>query len=806
MSAHPDDKTLRLFAVGRLTEEQGDEIEAHLADCEPCARRLDEIERKKNDPLIREMKVAGNAEPSDDFVPGSLLGGQYRLEKQLGRGGMGVAWKAWEETAQRHVVLKFISKDVLHFSEATSGVRESFHKVHVLQHSHICPLYGLLDDPKHGLYLVMKFIDGLPLDAYCRKNGPIPFDETIRILRAVADALDYAHGRKVIHRDVKPVNIMVGEADGAQLIDFGLADEIRQTLTRTEEVSISKITGTRSYMAPEQWEGRKQDARTDQYALAVTAYELLSGHVPFSGNDTEVLRKCVLTTPPAPIPDLPGHVNAALFRGLAKRREDRFESCRAFVEALAQPSGTKTEPPRLPPPLPSAKAKPTPWKWGAPAIIASILILSVFGFFLIRQPWKSDITPGAVVDVKQSIDTEAKLPVNADAFVGTDSNIESPNTKEPLFEPEKYPSNLYIERENIAKFGPLSLSWRKNGIDTPSPQSVSFIVPTRKPVGKFDVIRVTVEISKMEKNNGRVTVTRGQSTDPLNGFSGTPFKSCSFRNAELFHGQLGSGRILFIGGDTSTKSPTTRPFGWEYWQYGNTRNQWPKSVQFITSPNEERAGIRIGKKGGLPCRITFEIIEKYINDDFPNLEVMLYSDYEQDSKAAMITCWGHKDKDGRLCVWIDFSHRLAWKERIFIAEGSTIEKGGTFAKSFQLPSEIAQDIEMVKYDLWVKRSDMDSSEKQFNLALLDIVGGFKGSAGFDIEERGYMSLVRTVDPNGPAAGLEQGTAIISINGQGGTASDLRKILATLRFGDVVEVRTSNNSRENNSVTHQFCAE
>ncbi|GHT35907.1 hypothetical protein FACS189427_06350 [Planctomycetales bacterium] len=272
------------------------------------------------------------------FTAGYLLTNTFRLEKRIGKGGMGEAWKAHDEVADRDVVIKLIPKEIQHIKEAVDNVKTSFKKVHALQHQHICPVYGIFNDPVHGLYLVMKYIDGVPLDEYKKrvieKNGSFKFSEALQILWGIAQGLDYAHEKKVIHRDIKPQNIMIDKKDGVQIIDFGLAEEIRTSLVRFSEVQMD-VSGTRPYMSPEQWQGKYQDAGTDQYALAVMSYELFSGRFPFYNSDTVILRECVLHEEPDALPNIPEYVNAALLKALSKKREERFENCKAFVKAMA---------------------------------------------------------------------------------------------------------------------------------------------------------------------------------------------------------------------------------------------------------------------------------------------------------------------------------------------------------------------------------------------------------------------------------------------------------------------------------------
>jgi eukaryotic-like serine/threonine-protein kinase len=291
--------------------------------------------------------------------PGVMIG-NFELQTVLGRGGMGEVWKAWDQEGDRPVVIKLVPSELQRADEEMARVRDTFRRIHALQHQHICPLYLLSKDPRFGWYLVMKFIDGQTLSAYratyAARHGSFPVQQVVKVLRPVAEALDYAHRNKVIHRDIKPKNILVvGDAEDVQVVDFGLAAEIRTTVSRYTRVQMD-TSGTRPYMAPEQWKGQIQDAATDQYALAATAYELLAGHLPFESDDFDILRTCVLNDPPEPIEGVADTVNRALLIGLGKRRQERFASCLEFIRVI---EGAKaSQPVRKPTPEKPAAGSP----------------------------------------------------------------------------------------------------------------------------------------------------------------------------------------------------------------------------------------------------------------------------------------------------------------------------------------------------------------------------------------------------------------------------------------------------------------
>lgn len=315
----------------------------------------------EHDSVSKNESVAGSGQPDGDAA--QTLGGQltnipdyaaadkaaqlpqvgmrlgnFELQAPIGRGGMGEVWKALDTVADRLVVIKFVPPELRRFEEELDRVKTSFQQIHALQHQHICPTYLLEDSPALGMYLVMKFIDGTTLSAYRRKyvssHGAFPLSEVIRVLRPVAAALDYAHSKRIVHRDIKPQNIMVShDGSDVQVVDFGLVAEFRTSLTRVSQQRMDS-SGTYPYMAPEQWRGHLQNAATDQYALGVVAYELLADRLPFQAMDDGVLRQCVLEEPIEQLEEQPDTVNQALARAMAKQRDDRFADCTAFIEAL----------------------------------------------------------------------------------------------------------------------------------------------------------------------------------------------------------------------------------------------------------------------------------------------------------------------------------------------------------------------------------------------------------------------------------------------------------------------------------------
>ena len=280
--------------------------------------------------------------------PGDLLGGNFELTEVVGRGAMGEVWLARELVKgeySRDVVVKIVPKNIQNAEVEIERVRATFLTIQELQHAHICPVYYLGSDDRFGYFLVMKYIVGQNLSDYVKdyrkQNKKQPtLDDLLPMLAQFSSALDYAHSKGVIHRDVKPQNLFHSPKDGAQLIDFGLAESVK---TDDDDGTSSAVSGTIVYMSPEQLQGEHQDKHSDQYSFAATVYELLTGQPPFVASTYDHLLDRILYDPVMPVGNVADSVNDALARALSKSREDRFETCTEFVEALKEGAGVVPE-------------------------------------------------------------------------------------------------------------------------------------------------------------------------------------------------------------------------------------------------------------------------------------------------------------------------------------------------------------------------------------------------------------------------------------------------------------------------------
>ena len=284
-----------------------------------------------------------------------VLAERYRFERELGAGGMARVYLAEDLKHHRHVAIKVLRPELT----AGFGVERFLKEIEIaagLRHPHILPLYD--SGSEAGLlYYVMPFVDGESLRERLDRTAPLPVDDAIRFSREIADALAYAHAHGIIHRDVKPDNVLL-ESGHAVVADFGIARAISLATadgTHNRLTATGVSLGTPAYMSPEQAAGdRDVDGRSDEYSLACVTYEMLAGSPPFTGSTAAnlihqhmVSEPRALTTVRAGVP--PG-VTFAVSRALAKNPADRFETVADFAKALSSPEGgvsTRRGAPRL---------------------------------------------------------------------------------------------------------------------------------------------------------------------------------------------------------------------------------------------------------------------------------------------------------------------------------------------------------------------------------------------------------------------------------------------------------------------------
>jgi serine/threonine protein kinase len=368
------------------------EAELHLRDSildQACAGRPDL--RREVESLLAAYEEAGVFidAPWMDPRPATMVGrtlGIYRIDEILGEGGMGVVYRALDTKLNRPVAVKFLSGEL-----AGAAARRRFQReaqmASSLNHPHILTVY---DVGEHGgrQYLVTEFVDGGTLRDWARAEKRT-WLQVIELLVGVADGLATAHQAGILHRDIKPDNILITKSNYAKLADFGLAklpedaapQEVTQSLTR-DRTKPGVVMGTIDYMSPEQASGKPLDARSDAFSFGVVLYEMLAGRKPFTGaTDLEVLQK-IPHTPAEPLAtDIPTVLRSVLEKALEKDPGARYQSMREMVvdlRRIARQSGeTVVSPP------PAARGL----KWPAYAFILSILVAgSAFLVFRSRQP------------------------------------------------------------------------------------------------------------------------------------------------------------------------------------------------------------------------------------------------------------------------------------------------------------------------------------------------------------------------------------------------------------------------------------
>src|SRR5579884_700673 len=329
-------------------------------------------------------------------VVGEIVAERYEVEELVGAGGMSSVYRAHDRLLDRKVALKVMHQHYGADPEHVERFRREARSVAALSHPNVVTV---IDRGEHGgrQFIVFEYVDGENLKQLIQRRGPAPVATALELAIQIAQALSFAHRHGLVHRDVKPQNVLLNGDGRAKVTDFGIARslDVQHGVTQT-----GTVLGTSEYIAPEQAQGRSVDEQTDVYSLGVVLYELLSGSVPFAGENFVAVAMRHINDPPPPLaetrPDVPPRVEAAVLRAMAKDPADRFPTMADFYAelegCLAELQGqTQVLPGRAPaaPPPPHAPRRPrrraSPW----PIVLALALLIcagAVAAYFLPRSP------------------------------------------------------------------------------------------------------------------------------------------------------------------------------------------------------------------------------------------------------------------------------------------------------------------------------------------------------------------------------------------------------------------------------------
>jgi predicted Ser/Thr protein kinase len=356
--------------------------------------------------------------------------GPYRIIEQIGIGGMATVYKAYQPSMDRYVAIKVLPAVLARDAAFLKRFQREAKVVAKLEHKHILPVHDYGE--QEGLtYLVMRYVEAGTLKDRLAA-GQLDLPEIYRIIAQVGAALDYAHRLGVIHRDVKPSNVLIDSQGDVYLTDFGLA----RIMESSDQLTATGVgVGTPAYMAPEQGQGLKIDHRSDVYSLGVMLYEMVTGQVPYRAETPMAVVIKHITEPlPLPrqiVPDLPEEIERVVLKALAKKPEDRFQTVREMVEALdlavraaiaAAPAARAEK--KVVPPVPAAPVRKFRWPWGVRTTalgvgIAALALLVIGGlvFAMSRVQYRVQVVGGRVEVVPVS--TEAVSPTPTVALVET---------------------------------------------------------------------------------------------------------------------------------------------------------------------------------------------------------------------------------------------------------------------------------------------------------------------------------------------------------------------------------------------------
>jgi len=294
--------------------------------CSRCGASL----HPSDEVLISQTRTV--LKPMQELPPGTMLAGKYKIVEVVGKGGMGIVYKAEDIRLKRMVALKFLPPELVQDEEAKVRFELEAQAAAALSHPHICTIHEI-EEADGKPFIAMEYVEGKSLRAKINK-GPVDTDEGLELAIQMAEGLEEAHRKGIVHRDIKSANVMVTDKVQAKIMDFGLAKVKERTLLTREGTTL----GTAAYMSPEQARGEQVDARTDIWSLGVVVYEMFSGRLPFKGDREASILYSVVHEEPQPLKavkrDIPSGIQQIVSRALKKKKEARYQSVTEMLREM----------------------------------------------------------------------------------------------------------------------------------------------------------------------------------------------------------------------------------------------------------------------------------------------------------------------------------------------------------------------------------------------------------------------------------------------------------------------------------------
>jgi tRNA A-37 threonylcarbamoyl transferase component Bud32 len=429
---HPTHEQLAAFGAGRLSDEESVTVEEHLRDCVACCQSLKHM--PGDDSYVCLLREAGSeanqatllftptvaaagaetdglhdakAHPSLPTIPPELAEHpRYRVIRLLGSGGMGAVYEAEHRLMRRRVALKIIKPEWFRHSAAVARFRREMQAAAKLVHPHVVTAFDA-EQAGELHFLAMEFFDGLTLAELVQQRGPLPVDMACECIRQAALGLQQAHEQEMVHRDIKPGNLMVSRDArvSVKILDFGLARFASEAEDDGRETSANTMLGTPDFMAPEQArDARSADIRSDIYSLGCTLHFLLTGEVPHPGLATAIERAIAhLEREPLPASafrsDIPDGLREVLSRMIAKQPSDRFQTPAEVTAAL-----TPFADPAVAQPLLLSPKEVFPQRTLAAGFQRVLMALGLVGFVLLMAVIVHVVTDKGDLRIRTEID------------------------------------------------------------------------------------------------------------------------------------------------------------------------------------------------------------------------------------------------------------------------------------------------------------------------------------------------------------------------------------------------------------------